>query len=90
MARPMRMQCSSPIILGALQYYCYQGIFSGRDPAPTVSVLSFGKSEVVVLCKQKFSRHLEQLHQGIPREVLPDEQDECPLWEDFELSVGVK
>ena len=39
-----------PAIPGALQYFCYQGCITRCNPAPSVSVLSLGKSEVMVLC----------------------------------------
>ena len=43
-------EVNSPAVFGALQYFCYQGCISRCNPALSVSVLSFGESEAMILC----------------------------------------
>ena len=49
-AKERQHQRSSPAVSGALQYFCYQGCIARCYPAPSVSVLSLGESEAMVLC----------------------------------------
>ena len=78
-------KCTSPTCPRALQHHSHERHHTCKHKALSVSLSPCGKNETMVLQGKGSCQHMDQMFRGVPRQVLPHEQNQCPEGKNFQL-----